>query len=375
VDSNLRAEIDRVGDTHALSARVPVVTGEALKVCIFGAGAIGGFLGVQLAAAGADVSLVARGAHLEAMRANGLRLLMDGTERVARVRCTDEPAALGPQEYLIITLKAQQVSAAVESMAPLIGRNTCVVTATNGLPYWFFANASGRIKGARLQGIDPDGRQASVLGYERAVGCVLLPATEVIAPGVIRHEHGRRFPIGEPNGERTPRIERLHALLVAGGLEAPIRDDIRDEIWLKLWGNLCLNPISALTHATLDVITSNPATRALCRAMMVEAKAIGERLGLTLRVDIERRLDAAGAVGAHRMSMLQDLERGRELEVEPLVGVVQELGRLTGVPTPTLDIILALIRQRALVAEVARGQVHHTPSRTGFAMAANRGME
>ena len=344
-----------------------------MKVCIFGAGAIGGFLGAQLSAADAEVSLVARGAHLAAMRTNGVRLLIDGRERVARVRCTDEPATLGAQDFLIITLKAQQVSAAAESMAPLIGRDTCVVTATNGLPYWFFANAPGNISGARIQGIDPEGRQARVLGYERAVGCVLLPATEVIAPGVIRHEHGHKFPIGEPNGERTPRIERLHDLLVAGGLEAPIRHDIRNEIWLKLWGNLCLNPISALTHATLDLITSDPATRAICRAMMQEAQAIGDRLGLTLRVDIERRLDAAGAVGAHKMSMLQDLERDRGLEVEPLVGVVQELGRLTDVPTPTLDIVLALMRQRALVAEVVRGRMHHDPSPARLAMAGNRG--
>jgi 2-dehydropantoate 2-reductase len=344
-----------------------------LKVCIFGAGAIGGFLGVQLAAAGADVSLVARGAHLAAMRANGVRLLMDGREHVARLLCTDEPAALGLQDYLMITLKAQQVSAAVASMAPLIGPDTCVVTATNGLPYWFFASASGKIKDARIQGIDPDRRQAGVLGYERAVGCVLLPAMEVIAPGVIRHEHGRRFPIGEPDGKRTPRIERLRDLFVAGGLEAPIRDDIRDEIWLKLWGNLCLNPISALTHATLDLITADPATRAICRAMMLEAKSIGEALGLSLRVDVERRLDAAGALGAHRMSMLQDLERDRELEVEPLVGVMQELGRLTGIPTPTLDIVLALIRQRALVAEAARDRIVREPSPERLAMVGNRG--
>jgi 2-dehydropantoate 2-reductase len=270
-----------------------------LKVCIFGAGAIGGFLGVKLAAAGADVSLVARGAHLDAMRANGVRLLIAGEEHVARVRCTGDPAELGPQDYVIITLKAQQVFAATASMAPLLGPDTCVVTASNGLPYWYFAGVTGNPALSRLRGIDPDGIQARVLGCERAVGCVALPAAEVVAPGVVRHDHGRRFPIGEPSGEHTQRVQKLHDLLVAGGLEAPIRDDIRDEIWLKLWGNLCLNPISALTHATLDVIASDPATRALCRAMMLEALAIGERLGLHLRVDVERRLDAAAAVGAH----------------------------------------------------------------------------
>ncbi|HET7033253.1 MAG TPA: 2-dehydropantoate 2-reductase [Casimicrobiaceae bacterium] len=321
-----------------------------MKVCIFGAGAIGGFLAVQLAKSGAELSLVARGAHLEAMRANGVRLLIDGEERVARLRCTDDPATLGSQDCVIVTLKAQQISAAAASIAPLLHRDSFIVTAYNGLPYWFFAGARVTLAGARLQGIDPDGRQVRLLGPERAIGCVVLPATEVVAPGVIRHDSGFTFPIGEPGGEHTARLSRLHEMFLAGGLKAPIRDDIRDEIWLKLWGNLCLNPISALTHATLDVLTSDPGARALARAMMLEAQAIGERLGLRLRVDVERRLDAAGAVGAHRMSMLQDLERGREMEIEPLVGVVQELGRLTGVPTPTLDNVLALIRLRAQVA-------------------------
>lgn len=320
-----------------------------MKVCIFGAGAIGAFLGVHFASAGADVSLVARGAHLAAMRSNGVRLHIDGAERVARLPCTDDPSALGPQDWLIITLKAHSIPEVVDSMVPLIGPRTNVVTASNGLPYWFFAGTALPYPLARLPGIDPDGRQLAILGQARAVGCVTLPAAEVIAPGVIRHEHGKKFPIGEPSGERTERIERLHDLFLAGGLEAPILSDIRDEIWLKLWGNLCVNPISALTHATLDRITADPGTRAVCRAMMLEAKVVGERLGLKLRVDVERRLDAAHAVGAHRMSMLQDLLQGRPMEVEALVGVVAELGRITGVPMPTTDTVLALARQRARV--------------------------
>ena len=320
-----------------------------MKVCIFGAGAIGGYLGVQLSRGGIDVSLVARGAHLAAMRSNGVRLHIDGAERVARLPCTDDPAELGIQDWLIITLKAHSIPDAVESMRPLIGRDTTVVTAYNGLPYWFFASDRLRIPNGTLESIDPGGRQAAVLGNERAVGCVLLPATEVVAPGVIRHEHGRRFPIGEPQGGRTPRIAELHALFAGGGLEAPIRDDIRDEIWLKLWGNLCLNPIGALTHATLDLIVGDPGTRAVCRAMMDEAKTIGERLGLKLRVDAERRLDGAGALGPHRISMLQDLLKGRPMEVEALVGVVAELGRITRVPTQATDIVLALIRLREKV--------------------------
>jgi 2-dehydropantoate 2-reductase len=335
-----------------------------VKVCIFGAGAIGGYLGVQLSRVGVEVSLVARGAHLAAMRSNGVRLHIDGAERVARLPCTDDPTELGPQDWLIITLKAHSIPDAVESMRPLITPDTTVVTAYNGLPYWFFASDRSRIPNGTLESIDPGGRQAAMLGNERAVGCVLLPATEVVTPGVIRHEHGHRFPIGEPLGERTRRITELQQLFAAGGLEAPIRDDIRDEIWLKLWGNSCLNPIGALTHATLDRIVGDPGTRAVCRAMMDEAKAIGERLGLKLRVDADRRLDAAGALGPHRISMLQDLGQGRPMEVEALVGIVAELGRIVRVPTPATDIVLALIRLREKVHSTDHPP--RTEARAGF---------
>ncbi len=325
-----------------------------MKVCVFGAGAIGGYLGVCLARSGAEVSLVARGPHLEAMRAGGLRLQYDGKEDVAHLRCTDNAKELGEQDYLIIGLKAHQIDEAVDAMAPLLGSSTCIVTASNGIPYWYF-HGDERLSGVHFRSIDPGGRQWDRLGPERAIGCVVFPAAEVVAPGVIRHEHGRKFPIGEPGGQKSPRVERLHEAMVAGGLDAPIREDIRDEIWLKLCGNLCFNPISALTLATIDVIASEPGTRAVCRAMMLEAKAIGDYLGLRLRVDIERRIDGAGALGAHKMSMLQDLERGRSMEVEPLVGVVQELGLYTGIPTPTTDVVLALIRQRA---QCATGALH-----------------
>jgi len=318
-----------------------------LKVCVFGAGAIGGFLGAELSRTGVELSFVARGAHLAAMRAHGVRLQIDGEERVAHPTCTDTPAELGVQDYLIIALKAHAISDAVESMAPLLDSGTCVVTASNGLPYWYFYGADRTPKQMTLEAVDPGRKQWDTLGPERAVGCVVFPAAEVVAPGVIRHEHGRKFPIGEPSGERTRRIEQLHDLLTSAGLDAPIRDDIRDEIWLKLWGNLCFNPISALTHATVDIIAADPETRAICRSMMVEGKAIGERLGLHLRVDADRRIDGLGALGPHKMSMLQDLERGRSMEIEPLVGVVQELGRLLDVPTPTTDVVLALMRQRA----------------------------
>jgi 2-dehydropantoate 2-reductase len=323
-----------------------------MKVCVFGAGAIGGYLGAQLARAGVDVSLVARGTHLAAMRAGGLRLQIDGEERVEHLPCTDQPAELGEQDCVIVALKAHQIGDAVEAMLPLLGDETSVVTASNGLPYWYFQGADGPLCDAPLESVDPGGKQARLLGTKRAIGCVVYPATEVVAPGVIRHEHGRKFPIGEPDGRRTPRLLRLHEAFTAGGLDAPIRDDIRDEIWLKLWGNLCFNPVSALTCATIDVVASDSGTRAICREMMQEAATIGEKLGLKLRVEADRRIDGAAALGAHKMSMLQDLERGRAMEVEALVGVVHELGWRTAVPTPTVDIVLALIRQRARTAAV-----------------------
>jgi 2-dehydropantoate 2-reductase len=321
-----------------------------MKVCVFGAGAIGGFLGVELSRAAAEISLVARGAHLEAMRQKGIRLMIDGEERLARLPCTDRPEDLGPQDYVIVGLKAHQLAGAVKQLEPLLGRNTTIVTAVNGIPYWYFYKHGGAFENRTLDTIDADATQWQVLRPERAIGCIVYPATEVVAPGVIRHVYGNKFPLGEPSGERTPRLQRLAALFETAGLSAPILDNIRDEIWLKLWGNLCFNPLSALTHATLDIIASDPGTRAVARAMMLEAKSIADKLGVHFRVDVERRINGAGAVGAHKTSMLQDLERGRALEIDALVSVVQELGRLTDTPTPTIDIVLALVKQRARVA-------------------------
>ncbi len=321
-----------------------------MKVCIYGAGAIGGYMGALMHRAGAEVSFVARGAHLDAMRRNGVRVLLDDEEVVAHPRCTDDPAELGPQDYVVIALKAHSVPGVVDAMEPLLGNDTGIVTAVNGIPYWYFYRHGGAHEGSTLESIDPGGRQWSVLRPERAIGCVVYPATEVVEPGVIKHIYGDKFPLGEPSGERTERVARLSGMMQAAGLRAPVLDNIRDEIWLKLWGNLCFNPISALTHATLDVIASDAGTRAVAKAMMLEAKAIGDRIGISFRVDVERRIDGAGAVGAHRTSMLQDLERGRPMEIDPLVTVVQEMGQLVGVPTPTIDVVLALVRQRARTA-------------------------
>jgi 2-dehydropantoate 2-reductase len=321
-----------------------------MKVCIFGSGATGGYMGVELARAGAEVSLIARGAHLQAIRENGLKLLIGEEEHVAHASATDDPKELGPQDYVIIALKAHSIPGAVESIAPLLGNDTAVVTASNGIPYWYFHQHGGALQNSVLQSVDPDGKQWRFLKPERAIGCIVYPATEVVEPGVIKHVYGNKFPLGEPSGERTERVEKLSSLLTGAGFDAPVLDRIRDEIWLKLWGNLCFNPISALTHATLDVIAADPGTRAVARAMMTEAQIIAEKLGVRFRVDIERRINGAGRVGAHKTSMLQDLERRRPMEIDALVAVIQEMGQLTGTPTPTIDTVLALVRQRAKIA-------------------------
>lgn len=326
-----------------------------MKICIYGAGAIGGYLGVQLARAGADVSLVARGAHLAAMRERGLTLLAGGEKHTAHPRCTDNPAELGVQDYVIVTLKAHSITGVIEKMQPLLGPHTRIVTAVNGIPYWYFHKHGGEYENSILQSIDPGGRQWRELGAERAIGCIVYPATELEAPGVIRHVYGNNFPLGEPSGEITADVQRLADLFVAAGLKAPVLDRIRDELWLKLWGNVCFNPISALTHATLDVICTDPSTRALSRAIMLETQAIAETFGVKFRVDVERRIEGARKVGAHKTSMLQDLERGRPMEIDPLVTVVQEMGRLTGIPTPALDSVLAMVTQRARIAGLYDG--------------------
>ncbi|MBP0595925.1 2-dehydropantoate 2-reductase [Paraburkholderia sp. LEh10] len=322
-----------------------------MKICVYGAGAIGAYVGAQLALAGADVSFVARGPHLAAMQRNGVRLLIDGGERVVNVRCSSDPRELGPQDYVIIALKAHSVPGVVDAMQPLLGPDTAIVTAVNGIPYWYFYKHGGEFAGTTLESIDPGGTQWNKLGPQRAIGCVVYPAAEIVEPGVIKHVYGKKFPIGEPDGTRSQRVEALSQIMVAAGLEAPIRDNIRDEIWLKLWGNLCFNPISALTHATLDVITSNAGTRAVAKTMMLEAKAVADRFGVHFRVDVERRIDGAGAVGAHKTSMLQDLEAGRPMEIDPLLTVVQEMGRLVDHQTPTIDTVLALIKLREQIAQ------------------------
>ena len=321
-----------------------------MKVCIFGAGAIGGYMGVKLAKAGADVSLVARGPHLAAMQEKGLTLIEEDESTTVPVTASDDPAALGVQDYVIVTLKAHSVPPVVSKMAPLIGQDTTIVSGVNGVPWWYFHKLEGAHEGTRLDSVDPGNLQWDGFGPDRVLGCVVYPAAEVIEPGVIKHIEGNRFSLGEPDGSKSDRAQALSKILSNAGLKAPVRPKLRDEIWVKLWGNLSFNPISALTHATLDVLCTDEGTRAVARNMMVEAQEIAERLGVKFPIDVDRRIAGGAAVGAHRTSMLQDLDQGRPMEIDALVASVQELGRVTGVPTPTIDTVLGLIRLRARTA-------------------------
>jgi 2-dehydropantoate 2-reductase len=318
-----------------------------MKICIFGAGAIGGYLGAELALAGYDVTLIARGPHLEAMRQNGLTLLIQGEKKVAHVACTDDPAIAGPQDYVILTLKAHSVTSIVEKMVPLLGPETPVVTAQNGIPWWYFYKLKGPWENQRLECADPGDHIWETLGPQRAIGCVVYPSCEMIEPGVIQHLSGNRFMLGEPDGSKSPRALELSGALTKAGFKAPIRSKIRDDIWLKLWGNVSFNPVSVLTLATLEQICGDEATRAIIASIMSEAEAVGKEVGVTFKIDVETRIGWAADVGAHKTSMLQDLEKGRPMEIDALVGTVAEMGRLLGVATPTIDTVLAFVRLRA----------------------------
>lgn len=322
-----------------------------MKICVYGAGAIGGTMAVHLKQGGADVCVIARGAHLNAIRANGLKLLTGLGESVARMPAAEDPQAFGPQDYVIVAMKAHQAWQAASRMRPLLGPETAVVTAQNGIPWWYFYRLEGRYENLQLNSVDPGGRQWKAIGPERAIGCTIYPAAEIVAPGVIEHTFGNSFALGEPACGETGKAEKLARALRAGGFEAEVYPDIRQEIWLKLWGNLCFNPISALTRATLETIATDPGTRAVARAMMLEAAEIASRIGVKL-TDVEARIDLAASVGHHRTSMLQDLEKGRLIELDAILTVVQEIGRAVGAPSPAIGIVLALTQQMARMAGV-----------------------
>ena len=327
-----------------------------MKICIAGAGAIGAYLGARMAAAGAEVCLIARGAHLAAMQANGLRVIAaDGAEEQLRLPCAASGENFGPQDVVVVASKAHDAPGLVPAVQPLLGPDTSVVTAMNGVPWWYFYGHPGPHADRRLSLLDPGRVQWDGIGPERIVGAVIWAAAEMPAPGVVRHKSGSRIPVGEPDGSRSGRAQRIARMLADSGLKSPVRTDIRAEIWLKLWGNLAFNPVSVLTHATLEAMARDPAIRAVIRTMMVEAEAVAEALGIRFPLDIDARIRGAEEVGPHPTSTLQDLRRGKPLELDALVGAVVEIARLVGVSTPTLDIVDALALRRAKEAGCYRG--------------------
>jgi 2-dehydropantoate 2-reductase len=332
-----------------------------MKIAVVGAGAIGGYLGAKLARAGEEVTFIARNRNLEAIRANGFKLLLeDGSEEHApTATAVQHMAEAGPQDVVLLTVKAHQVVDLLPDLRALFGPQTVVVTMINGIPWWYFHKLGGAHEGRGLASVDPGGALAAHIEPERIIGSVVYPAAELVAPGVVKLIEGNRFTLGELDGTRSERIDALSQAMMRAGFKAPVAKDIRSEIWVKLWGNLSFNPISALTHATLEDICRFPPTRALAASMMAEAQAVAEALGVRFKITLEQRIAGAEAVGAHKTSMLQDVEHGRALELEALVGSVVELGQITGVPTPTITAIhaAATLLSRTLAAHKGRLRV------------------
>jgi 2-dehydropantoate 2-reductase len=335
-----------------------------MKIAIIGAGAIGGLVGAKLALAGHEVTFIVRGRNLEAIRERGMRLVTaDGWEHVANdVRATDNYAGAGVQDIVIPAMKAHQLEAVIDSLPLLLGPETVIVPMQNGIPYWYFQRHGGRHDGTRVTSVDPRGRIAAGIDPARVIGCVVYPASELVAPGVVRHIEGDRFPLGELDGSLSDRAHRVADCFVSAGFKSPVLDNIRAEIWLKLWGNLTFNPISALTHSTLVDICQYPLSRALAASMMREAQAVAQQLGITFRVPLEKRIAGAEKVGKHKTSMLQDVEAGREPEIDALVGSVVELARLTETPTPHIDAVHAMVKLLAHTMQESRGHVRLSES-------------
>ncbi|SFD37519.1 2-dehydropantoate 2-reductase [Collimonas sp. OK412] len=329
-----------------------------MKIAIVGAGAIGGYVGAKLSLAGEDVTFIVRGANLDAISRNGMKLILeDGSEHIARAKATDNYRLAGRQDLVILALKAHQLESIADQLHHLLGPETAIVTMQNGIPYWYFHKNGGALEGSILKTVDPTGEISEKIPASRVIGCVVYPASELIAPGVVRHFEGERFPLGELDGSHSERVTRISECFVKAGFKAPVLDDIRSEIWLKLWGNLSFNPISALTHSTLVDICQFPLSRALAAALMTEAQAIAHKLGIAFRVPLDKRIAGAEKIGKHKTSMLKDVEAGRALEIDALVGSVIELARLTHTPTPHLDTVYALVKLLAKTFEEERGQV------------------
>jgi 2-dehydropantoate 2-reductase len=330
-----------------------------MRICIVGAGAIGGMLGVKLVGVGEDVTFICRGANLDAVKNKGLKLVMaDGTESLVRpARATDSLGEAGPQDLVVLAVKAHQVAPIARDLHSVFGPDTIVLTMQNGIPWWYFQKHGGPYDGTRIEAVDPGGEIASHIAVDRVIGSVVYPAAELASPGVIHHIEGNRLSVGELDGAETPRVAMISELFRKAGFKSHVLTDIRSEIWLKLWGNLSFNPISALTHAMLVDICRFPPTRELAARMMEEAQRIGEKLGVHFRVPLQRRIAGAEAVGKHKTSMLQDVEQGRSLELEALVGAVIELGRITATPTPHIEAVYACASLLAKIVHDEKGRL------------------
>ena len=332
-----------------------------MKICVVGAGAIGGLLAIKLAQSGNDVTVIARGPNLKAIEENGFKLIAeDGGESITQLRALGSISEAGPQDLVILGMKAHQVAAIVQELPTMYHDETMVLTAQNGIPWWYFFKHGGEYDGRILESVDPGGVIAKNLPIERIVGTVVYPAAEMIQPGVLKHIEGNRFSVAEIDNSATPRIELLSKTLKEAGFKAPVISDIRSELWTKLWGNLSLNPISALTHATLVDICEFPLSRDLVAKMMKEAQDVGEKLGVQFRVSLEKRIAGAQAVGAHKTSMLQDIESGRAIEKDALIGSVIELGRIVNLPTPHIDAVFACISLLSKTLADQKGQLKVT---------------
>src|SRR4051812_5776786 len=334
-----------------------------MKICVVGAGAIGGYLAVLFARAGHDVTVIARGAHLAAIREKGLKLVdHDGAEiGCERVKATSSITEAGIQDLVLLTVKAHQVEPIAEELNSLFDEETILIPMQNGVPFWYFQRHGGQFEGMAVETVDPQGTIAKTIDASRILGCVVYPATSMVAPGVIKHIEGNRFPLGELDGTESDRVKAIAQVFVDAGLKSPVLNDIRSEIWLKLWGNLSFNPISALTHSTLVDLCQHPLARELARNMMLEAQAVAEKLGRTLRVTVDRRIDGAERVGKHKTSMLQDVEAGRDPEIDPLVGSVIELGRICGIPTPNINAVYACVKLLSSTMSAEKGAVRLAP--------------
>ena len=319
-----------------------------MKICIFGGGSIGGLLAVNLEKIGINVSVIARGQHLEVMKKNGLTLINSlGEETNFIVNCTDDPNSLGIQDYLFITIKSPALLPSLGNLKPLVGKNTTIITCMNGIPHWYFHKLDNKYADYKIKCLDADLLIDSILPPDNIVGSVVYPACEIVKPGTIKHIAGNRFSLGEPDGSESDRLKFISEILKKSGFRAPIQKNIRNEIWLKLIGNLSFNPISALTGATLEQICNDQGTEVIVKEMMIEAKTIAEKLGAKINMSIEKRIDGARKVGAHKTSMLQDIEARKPIEIDSIIVAVRELGELTNSPTPNINTILNLTIQKA----------------------------